>query len=672
PVISVTTSSDVGISRVAIEDATNGDTYENESQTGVAYEDFTDIGVVDLNFGGKYYFEVERSSNVNPMNRKVWIDWNVDGDFDDPGEDLNTSDPTGTNMVWRDSFIVPDASQAFEATTRMRVGVSYGTDLNEPCGANSNPNANRIGEFEDYAVRVVNDGDDPVITLNGADTIYIEQATNPNYTSPGAMATDASQGDLTSDITVTTDVDQTLAGVYYEIYNVTDASGNMAVPVTRVVYVVLDQTPPVLTLNGASDITLEVGSAYNELGATAADAKEGNLDGAIVISGNVDVNTLGTYSVTYFVQDNQGNSATAIRTINVVDTEVPVIENVAADKTDPAAWVVEVQLRSIFVDVTTATDNYNSFGNNLSMTIDPESPQGGASVDTRFQGTTKVTYVATDESNNQTTQVVNYVVRDYVPPVIDLRTLDVIEHPVNTPYTPVAPTASDNLFDNTQISLTQSSDVNPYVLGTYADTYTATDASGNVATKVRTVHVVDNQAPTVSGKQGGVIRIGVGSQFSAIDYVLFADNYDAPADLIANHTLIYNDINVWEEGTYSAVFQTVDNSGNPSEQYTLYVRVDHDYFPLTNGIEDLTIENILNVSPNPTSGVFNINVNLPENQDIAVNVFNAYGKKVMEVANGNIQKGTYTVDITNNANGIYYVQMNIEGTIITKKVVLNR
>jgi PKD repeat protein len=670
PVISVTTSSDIGISKATLTDIASGDVYETESETGVAYEDFTDLGIIELNFGGEYNIELERSSNINPMNRAVWIDWNVDGDFD--ASELVASEDAANTMMWDSTFRVPDASTAFEATTRMRIGVSYGTDLNAPCGANSNPAANRIGEFEDYAVRVVNDGDDPVITLNGNDTIYIEQATTPNYVSPSATVTDPSQGDITDNLVVTTDVDQTLAGVYYEVYNAMDASGNEAMPVTRVVYVVLDQTPPVLTLNGASDITLEVGSPYNELGATATDAKEGNLDGAIVVSGSVDVNTLGTYEITYFVQDNQGNSTTAIRTINVVDTEAPVIENVNADKTNPAAWTVEVQLRSIFVDVTSATDNYNSFGNNLTMSISPESPQGGASVDTRFQGTTSVTYVATDESGNQTTQVINYVVRDYVPPVIDLRTLDVIEHEVNNPYTPVAPTASDNLYDNTQISLTQSSNVNPYVLGTYQDTYTATDASGNVATKIRTVHVVDNEAPSVSGKQGGVLRVGVGSQFNAIDFILFSDNYDSPADLIANHTVSFNDINVWEPGLYSAVFETADNSGNNSESFTLYVEVSHDYFRLTNGIEDLTLENILNVSPNPTSGVFNINVNLPENEDIALNVYNAYGQKVMEVANGNIQKGAYTVDISNNATGIYYVQMNIEGTILTKKVVLNR
>ena len=48
------------------------------------------------------------------------------------------------------------------------------------------------------------------------------------------------------------------------------------------------------------------------------------------------------------------------------------------------------------------------------------------------------------------------------------------------------------------------------------------------------------------------------------------------------------------------------------------------------------------------------------------------GQEVVSVANGEINRGTYAVDLTNNANGIYYVKMTINGTVLTKKVVLNK
>jgi hypothetical protein len=450
-----------------------------------------------------------------------------------------------------------------------------------------------------------------------------------------------------------------------------DASGNAADPVTRVIYVVADQTAPVITINAAADTTIEVGTPWIDLGATALDNKEGDLTSAIVTTGMVDENLLGDYIITYSVQDNQGNGSNATRTVRVVDTQVPVIDNANADKSS-ACWTVEVQLQNIFADITTASDNYNGLGNGLTFTANPASPQGGAAVDTRFQGTTSVTYTATDESGNVTTQCVDYVVRDYIAPEIDLRTLDVINHRVNTPYVPVAATANDNLYSSTQISLTSSSNVDAYTLGTYQDTYTATDAAGNTSTKVRTVNVIDDVSPKISGKNGSVVRLGVGSAANALDYITFTDNYDAPADLLANHKLIYNDINLMEAGTYSAVFSTEDNSSNVSNEFTLYFDVQYKYDVITNSVGDITLDNLMSVNPNPTSGNVNINVNLPENEEITLAIFNTMGQQVALVKNGKAENGTFNVSLANQANGIYYVKMNVQDKIVTKKIILNK
>ena len=605
------------------------------------------------------------------MNRKVWIDWNVDGDFDDAGE-LIGSEASANTMSWTGMINVPDASGAFEATTRMRVGVSFSNDLNVPCGAGGNAAANRIGEFEDYAIRVVNDGDKPVITLNDADTVYIEQTTTaPFYESAGATVNDPSQGDISDNVMMTTDVDQTLAGIYYELYNAMDASGNPADEVTRVVYVVSDQTPPVLTVIASADTTIEVGTVWADLGATAIDNKEGNITAAIVTSGMVDHTVLGDYAVTYSIQDNQGNASSVDRIVRVVDTQVPVIDNAKADKSG-ACWSVEVQLQSIFVDITSAVDNYNSLGGGLMFTATPASPQGGAAVDTRFQGTTSVTYTATDESGNVTTQCVDYVVKDFVGPVIDLRTLDVIKHPVNVPYTPIAATATDNLYDASQISLTSSSNVDAYVLGTYQDTYTATDAAGNVTVATRTVNVVDEIAPVITGKTGGILKVGVGSSVNAISHINYSDNYDDRTVLLAKTKLIYNNINMQEAGLYTAIFTTEDASGNVSDEFRLMVDVDYKYAVKTNGVDELSLEDLISVYPNPTSGAVNIAVDLPENEDISLVIYNAMGQEIVLVQDGKVSNGSYSVDLSSQVEGIYFVRMTVKGAIVTKRIVLNK
>ena len=101
---------------------------------------------------------------------------------------------------------------------------------------------------------------------------------------------------------------------------------------TRTVDVV-DTTIPVITLTGANPQVIEVGSPYVELGATALDNYDGDLTGSIVIdSSAVDTSTLGSYPVTYDVTDSSGNPAVQVtRTVDVVDTTVPVISLVGAN-----------------------------------------------------------------------------------------------------------------------------------------------------------------------------------------------------------------------------------------------------------------------------------------------------------------------------------------------------
>ncbi len=88
---------------------------------------------------------------------------------------------------------------------------------------------------------------------------------------------------------------------------------------------VIDDTPPVITLNGANPLTVECHTAFVDPGATASDACAGDLTGAINVSGAVNTNVPGSYTLTYTVSDGNGNSASATRTVNVVDTTAPTI-----------------------------------------------------------------------------------------------------------------------------------------------------------------------------------------------------------------------------------------------------------------------------------------------------------------------------------------------------------
>jgi hypothetical protein len=75
---------------------------------------------------------------------------------------------------------------------------------------------------------------------------------------------------------------------------------------------------PVLTLNGSSEITINKGTEYIELGATAIDDLDGDISENIIISGTVDTDVVGEYIIKYNVRDWAGNWAEEItRTVTV-------------------------------------------------------------------------------------------------------------------------------------------------------------------------------------------------------------------------------------------------------------------------------------------------------------------------------------------------------------------
>jgi Bacterial surface protein, Ig-like domain len=78
-----------------------------------------------------------------------------------------------------------------------------------------------------------------------------------------------------------------------------------------------DGNPPVIALVGDSPLTVFVGDAYREPGATAVDDVDGNLTAKIAVQGAVNTAVVGVYEVTYDVADSAGNNTRAVRTVRV-------------------------------------------------------------------------------------------------------------------------------------------------------------------------------------------------------------------------------------------------------------------------------------------------------------------------------------------------------------------
>ena len=172
---------------------------------------------------------------------------------------------------------------------------------------------------QNRTVTVAADDIPPVITLKGQQTMSVEGRTA--YVEPGYAATDNIDGDITDMVVVAGTVNTAILGTYTLSYDVSDSSGNAATH-NRTVMVV-DTMPPVITLVGAAEVQLAKGATYTEPGYTAADSMDGNVTGRVAVTGSVDVDTLGTYTVSYEIKDGAGNAATEVRTVTVVPDTVP-------------------------------------------------------------------------------------------------------------------------------------------------------------------------------------------------------------------------------------------------------------------------------------------------------------------------------------------------------------
>lgn len=329
------------------------------------------------------------------------------------------------------------------------------------------------------ATRTVNVTDDspPQVTLNGdnplTDEVETQEMTiecHAGFTDPGATASDACDG--ASPVSVVSNVDPNTVGTYSITYSATDDHGtpgdnsdDLIASITRTVYVV-DTTAPIITLTGGNALTVECHAAFTDPGAEATDACAGDLNSAVQVSGTVDPNTVGTYTLNYTVSDASGNVATAQRTVSVVDTTAPVI-TIIGDS--PAT----VECHASYTDAgATAND---ACGGSVPVSV-------SGSVDVNTPGAYTITYTATDGTNSRTaTRTVNVV--DTTAPVISCPADIVVNLPANSAAVsmPVSfnPTASDSC-GTAGVTTSHASGAN-FPVGTTLVTATATDQSGNTS-----------------------------------------------------------------------------------------------------------------------------------------------------------------------------------------------
>ena len=385
----------------------------------------------------------------------------------------------------------------------------------------------------------------PAITITGGTPITL--IVGGSYTDAGATALDDVDG-VVSATTTSNDVDPLTIGSYTVVYSASDIAGNIS-SATRNVNVVAappDITPPVITMNGGTPITIALNLVYTDLGATAFDNVDATTTVNIIFN---DVNTAatGTYTVVYSSTDAALNTATTSRTVNVIlDAVAPAVTVLGANPMTIIKTIAYIEGGATAVDNIDATTTVVISG----------------SVNVNATGTYFMVYTATDSSGNSasSTRTVN-VIEDNIAPVITILGSNPDSLIVGGTYTDAGATALDNI-DGVVSATTTANNVDVNVVGTYTVDYSATDAMGNVATSSRTVNVnpVDVIPPVITILGSNPVTVLLSAAYTDAGATAL-DNVNGN---VTGSIITTNLVNTAATGTYTVTYVVSDAQLNTS------------------------------------------------------------------------------------------------------------
>jgi Domain of unknown function (DUF5011)/Bacterial Ig-like domain (group 3) len=459
----------------------------------------------------------------------------------------------------------------------------------------------------------------------------------------GVTANDNREGDITHMIQVDyTQVDTTKVGIYDVIYTVTDAHLNTRTETTQVE--IYDEEAPIISIESpVFEVFNQEPDWFDYI--TVTD----NLDTAPTITithNDVNLNQIGTYTITYQAVDAEGNESTATMTVEVKDTTSPIV--VVSDQayevfSEAPDWLSLIQISdnydpNLIVEIDTSLVNFNVLGDyvvtvtatdqsqnttTVSFTVTIEDTTGPRieghipnqevlsdepdwlsfitvtdlydqnptieitefNVNLNMLGTYTITFKATDAEGNETFKTLTVIVEDTTKPTIQL--------PDSTPTIEVFDTLPDLL---SYLTITDNFDSNPFIeiehtidrntIGLYDVTITVTDGSGNTDTKIYQIQVVDTVKPEIILTHQFKHLIGDETP-DYLQFIEITDNYDG---IISVEKLTIHDsfVNLNQEGLYPITFEVMDSSGNYNYLSTK-IEVYDETAPVISGMKDLII-----------------------------------------------------------------------------------
>ncbi len=200
-----------------------------------------------------------------------------------------------------------------------------GKDITRNIKIKSNVKNKKIGTYEvvyyldDFFIPIskkrtvkIIDKEKPELSLKGEKKVFL--CPGREYQEDGFSATDGYDGDITKNVKTIKEKDRI-------IYIVKDSSNNEKRAIREIIY--KDKEKPSIQFNGLNEINIALGTSFQDPGYSASDNCDGDITKSVKISGNVDTNKEGTYTLTYKVTDLMGNSTEINRKINVYKNITP-------------------------------------------------------------------------------------------------------------------------------------------------------------------------------------------------------------------------------------------------------------------------------------------------------------------------------------------------------------
>lgn len=196
-------------------------------------------------------------------------------------------------------------------------------------------------------------------------------------------------------------------------------------------------------------------------------------------------------------------------------------------------------------------------------------------------------------------------------------------------------------------------------------TYNVLITDANNCTDAQTIIINNTPPPTVLAS-GTPSSVTLGSAVSFSSSGSNASSYlwdfgDGSSSTQSNPAHTYNAI-----GTYTVTLTGTVGACTNSTTITIVV------VGSGVGILDYSLSEALSIKPNPNNGTFELSVKLPFYEDYEISLYNALGELINNKKIYNAYDLKLHYDLTNNANGFYYISVKTNTDYITRRLIINR